>query len=224
MTNFNLTHSSWDRAIQPLLPEGYQEDVERFLAKVYGETSPTYPARDRVFYAYQKTALSQTKVIILGQDPYHQPGQAQGLAFSVPDGMQTPPSLRNILQELADDLGQARSHQDLTPWTEEGVMLLNAVLTVKEGQANAHQGIIWERLTDATIEAASNDDSPKVFILWGGFARKKARLIDQSKHLIIQSAHPSPLSAYRGFFGSKPFSRSNDFLKKSYLSPINWLK
>lgn len=224
MTNFNLTNSSWDKALQPLLPANYQMAVQDFLAKVYQEKTPTYPKQSRVFYAYQKTPLEKVKVVILGQDPYHQPGQAQGLAFSVPDGMKTPPSLRNILKELSDDLGQARQHQDLTPWTEEGVMLLNAVLTVKDSRANAHQGLIWEKLTDATIEAASNDDSPKVFILWGSYARKKASLINPAKHLIIESAHPSPLSAYRGFFGSKPFSRSNDFLKKSYLSPINWLK
>lgn len=224
MATFHLTDSTWDEGLGRLLPAGYQEQAAAFLNRVYSEDTPTYPARQRVFYAYQETPLEKTKVIILGQDPYHQPGQAQGLSFSVPDGMKTPPSLRNILKELDDDLGAVRLHQDLTPWAKQGVLLLNAVLTVKDSQANAHQGQIWESLTDATIQLASDDSSPKVFILWGSFAQKKAKLIDSSRHCIIQSAHPSPLSAYRGFFGSKPFSRANDFLKKSSLSPINWLE
>ncbi|MCK8617227.1 uracil-DNA glycosylase [Fructobacillus sp. M158] len=224
MVAFHLTGSSWDPKLAAFLPADYQNEAERFLDRTYKEAVPTYPVRNRVFAAYQETPIEQVKVVLIGQDPYHQPGQAQGLSFSVPDGMKTPPSLRNILKEVEDDEGQTRSHQDLSSWAKQGVLLLNAVLTVKEGQANAHQGQIWERLTDATIQVASADSRPKVFILWGSFAQKKAKLIDQSRHLIIQSPHPSPLSAYRGFFGSKPFSRTNQFLKKASLSPINWLE
>ncbi|MCD2158509.1 uracil-DNA glycosylase [Fructobacillus sp. M1-13] len=219
-----MTNSSWDQKLALSLPQSYEPAARAFMDRVYAADSPTYPERENVFAAYQMTPLEEVKVVILGQDPYHQKGQAQGLSFSVPDGMKTPPSLRNILKELQNDLGQARSHQDLSPWAKQGVLLLNAVLTVKDSQANAHQGKIWEQLTDQTIALASADSKPKVFILWGAFAQKKAKLIDERRHLIIQTVHPSPLSAYRGFFGSRPFSRSNDFLKKASLSPINWLE
>nr|WP_238479258.1 uracil-DNA glycosylase [Fructobacillus papyrifericola] len=224
MATFHLTTSSWDEHLKDYLPADYSARVRTFLDREYQGPRPIYPARDRVFYAYQKTPFEKVKVVILGQDPYHQPGQAQGLSFSVPDGMKTPPSLRNILKELDDDLGQVRLSQDLTSWAEQGVLLLNAVLTVEESAANAHQGLIWEALTDASIQALSDDEQPKVFILWGSFAQKKAKLIDDSRHCILASAHPSPLSAYRGFFGSKPFSKTNQFLKKASLSPISWLE
>ena len=158
----------------------------------------------------------------MGQDPYHGPRQAQGLSFSVPDDIPAPPSLQNILKELADDIGVKESH-DLTSWAQQGVLLLNAGLTVPAGQANAHAGLIWEPFTDAIIKVVNEKSDPVVFILWGSYARKKKALISNSQHLIIESAHPSPLSAYRGFFGSKPFSRTNDFLVAKGLEPIDWL-
>ncbi|MCO0832195.1 uracil-DNA glycosylase [Fructobacillus sp. W13] len=223
MPPFHLTQSSWDPALAPLLPDEYQENVQLFLDKIYADATPTYPARENVFKALQSCPLDQCKVVILGQDPYHQPGQAQGLSFSVPDGMKTPPSLRNILQEVGEDLGSIRMGQDLTSWSEQGVLLLNAVLTVKDSSANSHKGQIWETLTDAVIKAAAEDSRPKVFILWGKSAQDKKKLIDENKHLVIESVHPSPLSAYRGFFGSKPFSRANAFLESQGEDPIDWL-
>ena len=161
--------------------------------------------------------------MILGQDPYHGPGQAQGLSFSVPDDIPAPPSLQNILKELAEDVGLKPSH-DLTPWAEQGVLLLNACLTVPASQANGHAGLIWEEFTDAVIRLVSQEEEHVVFILWGAYARKKKSLIDASKHLIIESAHPSPLSAYRGFFGSRPFSRTNAYLTEMGREPIDWLR
>lgn len=170
----------------------------------------------------QETSLKDTKVVILGQDPYHGPNQAQGLSFSVPDDLQAPPSLQNILKELNEDIGMKKTH-DLTSWAQQGVLLLNACLTVPEHQANAHQGLIWEPFTDAVIKLVNDKTVPVVFILWGGFARKKKGLITSPIHYIIEGPHPSPLSAYRGFFGSKPFSKTNQFLQSTNQEPINWL-
>jgi len=167
------------------------------------------------------TPLEEVKVVILGQDPYHGPGQAQGLSFSVPDSIPAPPSLQNILKELSDDIGVKKSH-DLTSWAEQGVLLLNACLTVPAGQANGHAGQIWEPFTDAVIQVVNNLDRPVVFVLWGAFAQKKLNLIDEKKHFVIQSAHPSPFSVHRGFFGSRPFSKINDFLVSKGKSPIRW--
>ncbi|MBP2623232.1 uracil-DNA glycosylase [Streptococcus oricebi] len=217
-----MRHSAWHDLIKQELPEGYFAKINHFLDDVYGSAT-IYPPRDKVFNAIQTTDLSDVKVVILGQDPYHGPRQAQGLSFSVPDDIPAPPSLQNILKELASDLGQKDSH-DLTPWAKQGVLLLNASLTVPAGQANAHAGLIWEPFTDAIIKVVNQKDSPVVFILWGSYARKKKALISNPKHLIIESAHPSPLSAYRGFFGSKPFSRANEFLVQQGLGPIDWLQ
>lgn len=217
-----MEHSAWHDQIKSHLPEGYFGKINHFMDAVY-QQGTVYPPREQVFAAIQKTPLEQVKVVILGQDPYHGPGQAQGLSFSVPDTIPAPPSLQNILKELADDIGIKTSH-DLTSWSEQGVLLLNACLTVPAGQANGHAGQIWEPFTDAIIQVVNEQEQPVVFILWGAYARKKKALITNAHHLILESAHPSPLSAYRGFFGSKPFSQTNNFLRQAGQEPIDWLR
>lgn len=216
-----MHHSSWHDQIKTRLPEGYFAKINQFLTTVY-QQGTVYPAQDRVFHALKTTALEEVKVVILGQDPYHGPDQAQGLSFSVPNDLPAPPSLQNILKELADDVGE-RAHHDLTPWAEQGVLLLNACLTVPAGQANGHAGLIWEPFTDAVIEVVNSLERPVVFILWGSYARKKKALVTNPRHLVLESAHPSPLSAYRGFFGSQPFSKTNAFLAEQGLETIDWL-
>ena len=217
-----MEHSRWHQLLKEALPEGYFYSINQFLDQVYA-SGTIYPPREKVFQALKTTNLEEVKVVILGQDPYHGPGQAQGLSFSVPDDIPAPPSLQNILKELAEDVGLKSSH-DLTPWAEQGVLLLNACLTVPAGQANGHAGLIWEEFTDAVIRLVSQEEEYVVFILWGAYARKKKSLIDASKHLVIESAHPSPLSAYRGFFGSRPFSRANAYLTEMGREPIDWLR
>ena len=217
-----MEHSRWHQLLKEQLPEGYFKQINQFLDQVYA-SGTIYPPREKVFQALKTTNLEEVKVVILGQDPYHGPGQAQGLSFSVPDDIPAPPSLQNILKELLEDVGVKTSH-DLTPWAEQGVLLLNACLTVPAGQANGHAGLIWEEFTDAVIRLVSQEEEHVVFILWGAYARKKKSLIDVSKHLIIESAHPSPLSAYRGFFGSRPFSRANAYLKEMGRESIDWLR
>ncbi len=217
-----MQHSAWHDAIKEYLSEHYYGKVKAFLAQVYQEGT-VYPPQDKVFAALQKTSLEDVRVVILGQDPYHGPKQAQGLSFSVPNELPAPPSLQNILKELAEDIGH-RAHHDLTTWAEQGVLLLNACLTVPAGNANGHAGLIWEPFTDAIIRLVNDLDRPVVFILWGGYARKKKALITNGQHLVIESAHPSPLSSYRGFFGSRPFSKTNAFLTKHQEAPIDWLK
>ena len=217
-----MQHSAWHDAIKEYLPEHYYGKVKAFLAQVY-QQGTVYPPQDKVFAALQKTSLEDVRVVILGQDPYHGPNQAQGLSFSVPNDLPAPPSLQNILKELEDDIGH-RAHHDLTAWAEQGVLLLNACLTVPAGNANGHAGLIWEPFTDAIIRLINDLDRPVVFILWGGYARKKKALITNGQHLVIESAHPSPLSSYRGFFGSRPFSKTNAFLTKHQEAPIDWLK
>lgn len=217
-----LAHTSWALPIKTKLTPEQITAIHQFLATVY-QIQTVYPPKDKVFAALMATPLPQTKVVIMGQDPYHEVGQAQGLSFSVPDNVPAPPSLRNILKELTTDIGPRQSH-DLTTWAQQGVLLLNAVLTVPAGQANGHAGTVWEPLTDAIITTVSEDASPKVFILWGKYAQSKRRLIDESKHLVLTSAHPSSLSAYRGFFGSRPFSKANAFLAAQNRTTIAWLK
>lgn len=217
-----MEHSAWHELIKEQLPEHYFGKINQFLDQVYtGGT--VYPPREKVFAAIQTTALEKVKVVILGQDPYHGPGQAQGLSFSVPNSVPAPPSLQNILKELSDDIGVKQDH-DLTAWAEQGVLLLNACLTVPAGQANGHAGQIWEPFTDAVIKVVNSLDQPVVYILWGAYARKKKTLITNPNHLIIESAHPSPLSAYRGFFGSKPFSQANAYLTSQGRTGIDWLR
>lgn len=217
-----MTHSAWHDEIKQVLPKDYYRRINRFLDEVYA-TGVVYPPRDNVFKALQVTPLEETKVLILGQDPYHGPLQAQGLSFSVPNTISAPPSLQNILEELAADIG-VRSHHDLSSWAEQGVLLLNACLTVPEGRANGHAGLIWEPFTDAVIKVLNAKDRPVVFVLWGAYARRKKALITNPIHHVIESPHPSPLSAYRGFFGSKPFSRANAILEKEGLGQIDWLR
>lgn len=217
-----MEHSKWHDLLKKQLPAGYFSQINHFLDDVYRQ-GIIYPKRENIFKALSKTDYDQVKVLILGQDPYHGPGQAQGLSFSVPDDMPAPPSLQNILKELDDDIG-LRFHHDLTTWAEEGVLLLNACLTVPAGQANGHANLIWEPFTDAVISLLDQREEPLVFILWGAYARKKKTLIKNSKHLILEAPHPSPLSSYRGFFGSKPFSKTNQFLEKHHQHPINWLQ
>lgn len=216
-----MIHSTWHDKIKAELPQGYFAKINAFLNEAYG-SGEVYPPREKVFAALQETSFEATKVVILGQDPYHGIGQAQGLSFSVPDDFPAPPSLQNILKELADDIGE-RSHHDLTTWAQQGVLLLNACLTVPAGQANGHAGLIWEPFTDAVIKALNQKEEPVIFVLWGGYARRKKTLIQNPLHRVIESAHPSPLSAYRGFFGSQPFSKVTTFLEQTGQEPINWL-
>ncbi|MGT2906305.1 uracil-DNA glycosylase [Streptococcus dentiloxodontae] len=217
-----MEHSKWHDLIKKELPEGYFAQINNFMNEVYSQGT-VYPPREKVFNAIQTTDLDEVKVVIIGQDPYHGPNQAQGLSFSVPNAVPAPPSLQNILKELADDIGEKKEH-DLLPWAQQGVLLLNACLTVPAGKANGHAGQIWEPFTDAIIKVVNQKESPVVFILWGGFARKKKSLVTNPMHHIIESPHPSPLSAHRGFFGSKPFSKANHYLVQDGLKTIDWLK
>lgn len=192
-----------------------------FLEKEY-TTQIVYPDRENIYQAFDLTPFEDIKVVILGQDPYHGPNQAHGLAFSVQPNAKFPPSLRNMYQELEDDIGCVRTSPHLQDWAREGVLLLNTVLTVRQGEAHSHKEIGWETFTNEVIQAVSQNLSNVVFILWGKPAQQKIKLIDTSKHCIIKAPHPSPLSAYRGFFGSKPYSKANDYLKTKGIQPINW--
>ena len=187
------------------------------------QTRVVYPDANDIFNAFDFTPLGKVKVVILGQDPYHGPGQAHGLCFSVKPDVEIPPSLVNIYQELQEDLGcYIPNNGYLKKWAEQGVMLLNTVLTVRAHQANSHRGIGWEEFTDAAIQILAKQDRPMVFILWGRPAQMKKPMLTNPKHLILEAPHPSPLSAYRGFFGSRPFSRTNEYLKENGLEPIDW--
>ena len=182
-----------------------------------------FPPADDIFNAFHLTPLSKVKVVILGQDPYHNVGQAHGLCFSVKKGVEAPPSLVNIYKELQDDLGcRIPRHGCLTKWAEQGVLMLNTVLTVRAHQANSHRGIGWEEFTDAAIMALNGQDRPIVYIRWGSPAQRKAAMLHNPKHLILKAPHPSPLSAYRGFFGSRPFSQANEFLTSHGIEPVDW--
>ncbi len=181
-----------------------------------------YPPAKDLFRAFNETPFEQVKVVILGQDPYHNPGQAMGLCFSVPQGVPAPPSLLNIFKEIKKDTGHQRTKTDLSDWAKQGVFLLNAVLTVLKNQPTSHGNLGWQKFTDTVIKKISDEKENVVFILWGAYARSKKDLIDEKKHLILESAHPSPLSANRGFFGSKVFSKTNSYLEKHAKTPIKW--
>jgi uracil-DNA glycosylase len=186
-------------------------------------TKIIYPPKEDIFAALKNTSYKDVKVVIVGQDPYHGEGEAMGLSFSVHDGIKLPPSLKNIYKELEDDLGiKPVNSGDLTKWTKEGVLLLNATLTVIKDTPNSHSKIGWDKFTDYVIKKINAKDEPVVFILWGNFARSKKEFITNPKHLVIESAHPSPFSARNGFFGSRPFSKTNDFLTKNNIKPIDW--
>ncbi len=219
MIKFN---NSWDEILKDVFNTPNYINIRTFLKSEYS-TQVIYPNMNDIFNCFKLTDYNDIKVVILGQDPYHEFGQAQGISFSVPKGVKLPPSLKNIYKELYNDLGiTAPNCGDLTKWAKRGVLLLNTVLTVREGQANSHKNCGWQWFTDQVIKKISQRQTPVVFILWGGNARSKKAIIDTKKHFIIESAHPSPLSAYNGFFGSKPFSKTNDFLKQNNLGEIDW--
>jgi uracil-DNA glycosylase len=214
--------TSWQSILEPEIGKPYFQQLEVFID---GERQKytVYPKETEVFSSMEYAPYDQVRVLILGQDPYHGPRQAHGCSFSVRPNVPLPPSLQNIYKELKDDVGAvAPDHGCLVPWARQGVLLLNAVLTVRSGQANSHQGKGWEQFTDAVIRAVSAKPTRVVFILWGNYARRKAELVDLSRHFIIQSAHPSPFSASSGFFGSRPFSRTNAALREAGLPEINW--
>ena len=214
-------HESWKPILQSEFNQPYFKDLSQFLTQAY-ETKTIYPPKQQVFSAFT-TDLNNIKVVIIGQDPYHGPRQANGLAFSVHNGIQFPPSLRNIFKEVHDDVGAPIPESgDLTRWAKQGVMLLNNTLTVEAHMAGSHRGKGWETFTQHIIEYLNENRPHLVFILWGRDARSKKPMIDQSKHFIIESAHPSPLSAHNGFFGSKPFSKCNAKLAEWDMSPIKW--
>ncbi len=212
----------WLQALGPEFRKPYYRSLYEKVTSEYGSRQIFPPAQD-LFSAYELTPLSKVKAVILGQDPYHEPGQAHGLCFSVRPGVETPPSLVNIFTELQTDLGcRIPNNGYLVKWAEQGVLLLNTVLTVRAHSAGSHRGIGWEAFTDATIRVLNEQDRPIVFLLWGRPAGEKKALLTNPKHLVLEAPHPSPLSAYRGFFGCRHFSRCNDFLTAQGLTPIDW--
>ena len=212
----------WEEALSPEFKKPYYRKLYMTIREEY-RTRVVYPPSQEIFTAFHLTPLDKVKVVILGQDPYHEPNQAHGLCFSVKKGVEIPPSLVNIYQELHDDLGcSIPGHGCLTKWAEQGVLLLNTVLTVRAHQAFSHKGIGWEEFSDAAIRILNEQDRPIVFILWGKPAQSKASMLTNPKHLILKAPHPSPLSAYRGFFGSRPFSQTNRFLEENGVGPIDW--
>lgn len=214
--------NDWDQVLEAEMDKPYFHELMNWLDEEYREHT-IFPPRPDLFQALKLTGYSQTRAVILGQDPYHGAGQAHGLSFSVLPGVKIPPSLRNIYKELSSDLGiSIPAEGTLTSWTQAGVLLLNTVLTVREGLPGSHQGKGWEKFTDAVVEALNERKEPVVFILWGSHAQKKGARINTGRHLIIESAHPSPLAARRGFFGSRPFSRTNAFLEAQGERPIHW--
>ncbi len=217
-----MTTTDWNPILRSELAKPYWSELQQF---VHAERSAheVFPPHDDVFAALHLTPFASVKVLLLGQDPYHGPGQAHGLCFSVRPGVPPPPSLRNVYAELESDLGiEAPNHGHLTHWAEQGVLLLNTTLTVRSGSAGSHQGKGWETFTDEVIKAVSAKDEPVAFVLWGAAAGKKEDLIDTDRHAIVQAPHPSPLSAHRGFFGSRPFSTINAFLDDAGRAPIDW--
>ena len=217
-----LIGNDWDEVLAEQFESEYYAKLRKFLDDEY-KNHTIYPLPQNIYTALKLTPYKDVKVVILGQDPYHEVNQAHGLAFSVNKGVEIPASLVNIYKELHDDLGcDIPNHGYLVDWAKQGVLLLNTVLTVREHAANSHRNMGWEKLTDSIISQINKKDEPIVYILWGSNARSKKSLIDNPKHLILESVHPSPLSAYNGFFGSKPFSKTNDFLIKNNVEPINW--
>ena len=217
-----MTKTDWNPLLRDQFDLSYWRDLQSFVRQERAELT-VYPPHPQVFTALHVTPHQDTRVVILGQDPYHGPGQAHGLSFSVPAGIDKPPSLRNIHIELESDLGiEPPAHGNLTSWAHNGVLLLNSVLTVRAHSAGSHRGMGWETFTDRVIEVVSEKPEPVVFILWGNYARAKKAIIDTSRHHIIESPHPSPLSASRGFFGSRPFSRANAALAAAGRTPVNW--
>ena len=213
--------NDWDIVLQDEYKKDYFLKIKDKVRHEYRDKT-IFPPANRVFYAFRETSYKDTKVVILGQDPYHGVGEANGLCFSVNHGIKMPPSLANIYKELEDDLGIKRTDTDLSDWAKNGVLLLNSVLTVEKDKPASHKFVGWEEFTDSVIRKLNEKEEPVVFILWGNFAKSKAKYITNPKHLIISSSHPSPFSVHYGFFGSKPFSKTNEFLRKNNLKEIEW--
>lgn len=215
--------NSWKSRLQSEFETERMQKLKAFLTQEYKAGKKIYPRGEEYFAAMNLTPFDKVKVVIVGQDPYHGPGQAHGLCFSVQEGVRFPPSLQNIFKELHSDLGlEIPKNGTLTKWAEEGVLLLNAVLTVEDGKAAAHQGKGWEEFTDRVIHLLNDEKENLVFILWGSYAQKKAAFVDRKKHFVIEAVHPSPLSAHRGFFGTKPFSKANSYLRSKGVPEVNW--
>ena len=214
--------NDWDSVLAPLIQSELYKRIREFLKSEYSSRI-IYPPMKDIFNAFRYTPYADVKVVIIGQDPYHGEGQAHGLCFSVQDGVQPPPSLVNIYKEIQNDLGITPSKSgNLTKWAKQGVMLLNTTLTVRQGQANSHSKCGWQEFTDEVIKLLAKREKPMVFLLWRANARSKKQFIDTTKHLVLESVHPSPLSAYGGFFGCKHFSKANKFLTANSITPINW--
>ena len=213
--------NSWDNVLKDDFGGENYQNLRRFLAEEY-RTHTIYPDMHHIFSALKETAFEDVKVVIIGQDPYHNPGQAHGMCFSVMPGTDTPPSLVNVFKEIKSDLGIANTNPYLIDWAKQGVLLLNAVLTVRAGQAGSHRGKGWEILTDSIIKKLNERNEPIVFMLWGAYARSKKGYVTNPNHLVLECAPPSPLSAYNGFFGCKHFSKCNEFLTQNGLKPIDW--
>ena len=212
---------TWTEILAPIKNTEYFTTLWEKVKEEY-QTTKCFPPKNQIFRAIELTPFEEVKVVIIGQDPYHNDNQANGLCFSVSDKVTAPPSLKNIFKELEDDLGIKKISNELEMWAKQGVLLLNATLTVRAHEANSHKDLGWEKFTDFIIKEISDKKENVVFVLWGAFAQKKAGLIDASKHFIIQSAHPSPFSVHKGFFGSRPFSKINQFLEEKGKEPINW--
>ena len=212
---------SWKQRLQAEFEQPWWASLAAFVKQEYA-AGPCFPPGKDIFRAFDLAPFDQVKVVILGQDPYHTPGAAMGLCFSIPDGTRPQPSLRNIIKELDSDVGVQRTHTDLSDWAQQGVFLLNSVLTVRSGEAGSHAGKGWEKLTDSAIRHLSEEREGIVFILWGAYAIAKRALIDEGRHKVLTAPHPSPLSAHRGFFGSKPFSQANAYLQENGQQPIIW--
>ena len=212
---------TWTEILAPIKNTEYFTTLWEKVKEEY-QTTKCFPPKNQIFRAIELTPFEEVKVVIIGQDPYHNDNQANGLCFSVSDKVTAPPSLKNIFKELEDDLGIKKTSNELEMWAKQGVLLLNATLTVRAHEANSHKDLGWEKFTDFIIKEISDKKENVVFVLWGAFAQKKAGLIDASKHFVIQSAHPSPFSVHKGFFGSRPFSKINQFLEEKGKEPINW--
>ena len=219
--------ASWKQALGAEFNKPYMQRLRAFLQREKQARKVIYPRGDHIFNALDLTPLPAVKAVVIGQDPYHGPGQAHGLCFSVQPGVRLPPSLENIFQEINDDLGGAGRHLGhsqgcLTPWARQGVLLLNAVLTVERGRANSHQGQGWETFTDEIVSVLNDDRDGLVFLLWGSYAQRKGDIVDRGRHCVLTAPHPSPLSAHRGFFGCRHFSRANAYLESRGVAPIDW--
>lgn len=214
---------SWMPYLKEDLNQPYMKNLRDFLSAELTVGKTIYPATQDIFRAFEKTDFDQVKVVILGQDPYHGMGQAHGLSFSVPDGVHIPPSLKNIFKEISRDLGHpVPASGNLTAWADQGVLLLNSVLTVEQGKAGSHQNKGWEKFTDQVIAALNTHKKGLVFMLWGAYAQKKAAIVDTDRHLVLKAVHPSPLSAHKGFIGCGHFKAANDYLSNNQKTPINW--